>query len=73
MQKRGGQRIEVEPEFEQVGANVVIGSARWPDSDGRRQERFQVMTLREGKITDLQGFSSRRAAERFARRQASSA
>ena len=73
MQKRGGQRIEVQPEFEQVGANVVIGSARWPDSDGRGHERFQVITFREGKIADLQGFSSRRAAERFARRRAAAA
>jgi hypothetical protein len=31
-------------------------------------ERFQVITVRDGKIVDLQGCASLRAAERFARR-----
>lgn len=73
MQKRAGRRIETQPEFERVGENVVIGSAGWPDADGRRQERFQVITFRDGKITDLEGCSSRRAAKRIARRARSTA
>jgi len=40
-------------------------------ADGRAQERFQVITLRDGKIADMQGCASRRQAERFAHHQAS--
>jgi hypothetical protein len=71
IQKRGGRRLEVQPEFVQVG-DKIIGSTHWLDADGRRQERFQVITLREGKIADMQGCSSRREAERFARRHSPS-
>jgi len=62
IQKRGGRRLEVQPEFVQVG-DKIIGSTHWLDADGRRQERFQVITLRGGKIADMQGCSSRREAE----------
>jgi hypothetical protein len=68
IQKRGERRIEVQPEFKQVGENKIIGSTQWIGADGRRQERFQVLTLRDGKIADMQGCASRREAERFARR-----
>ena len=67
IKKRGERRIEVQPEFTQVGDNKIIGSTQWMGADGRRHERFQVLTLRDGKIVDLQGCVSRRAAERFAR------
>ena len=72
IQKRGGRRLEVQPEFVQVGDDKIIGSTQWLGADGRRQERFQVITLREGKIADMQGCSSRREAERFARRHSPS-
>ena len=72
IQKRGERRLEVQPEFVQVGDDTIIGSTRWLGADGRRQERFQVITLREGKIADMQGCSSRREAERFARRHSRS-
>jgi hypothetical protein len=62
----------VQPEFVQVGDDTIIGSTQWLGADGRRQERFQVITLREGKIADMQGCSSRREAERFARRHSRS-
>ena len=62
IKKRGGRRLEVQPEFMQVG-DKIIGSTHWLDADGRRQERFQVITLRGGKIADMQGCSSRREAE----------
>lgn len=65
--KRGGRRVEVQPEFTQVGNDKIIGSTTWMGAGGRRQERFQVLTLRDGKIVDMQGCASRRAAERFAR------
>lgn len=70
--KRGEHRIDVRPDFEQVGDDVIIGSTEWLGADGRRHERFQVLTLRNGTITDMQGCVSRRAAERFARRRARS-
>jgi hypothetical protein len=68
IQKRGERRMDVRPEFTQVGEDRIIGSTRWTGADGVRHERFQVLTLRDGKIADMQGFASRRAAERFARR-----
>lgn len=67
IQKRGDRRIEVQPEFTPVGDDKIIGSTTWLGADGRRQERFQVLTLRDGKIVDMQGCASWHAAERFAR------
>jgi len=67
IKKRGARRIEVQPEFTQVG-DEIIGSTQWLGAGGRRQERFQVLTLRDGKIVDMQDCASRREAERFARR-----
>ena len=69
IQKRGERRIEIQPEFTQVGDDKIIGSTQWLGADGRRNERFQVLTLRDGKIVDMQGCASRREAERFARRR----
>jgi hypothetical protein len=57
------------PEFTQVGDDKVIGSTVWRDDQGNAIERFQVITFRDGKIVDVQGCSSRREAERFARRR----
>ena len=68
IKKRGERRVEVQPEFTQVGDNKIIGSTTWLGADGRRQQRFQVLTLRDGKIIDMQGCATRWAAERFARR-----
>jgi hypothetical protein len=67
--KRDTQQIEVQPDFTLVGDNVVIGSTQWLGGDGRRQERFQVLTVRDGKIVDMQGCATRRQAERLARRK----
>lgn len=67
--KRAGRPIRVQPEYTLVGDNVVIGSTQWLDADGRRQERYQVLTFRDEKIVDMQGCRSRREADRFARRQ----
>jgi hypothetical protein len=58
----------VQPEFTQVGGNTIIGSTQWLGADGKRHERYQVLTLRDGKIIDMQGCASRREAERFAHR-----
>ena len=69
IRKRGGRRIEVRPEFTRVGDDVIIGSTQWVNERGERAERFQVLTLRDGKIVDMQGCATRRQAERFARRR----
>ena len=59
--------FEVQPEFEQVDDSTIIGTLRWETDDGHRRERFQVVTVRDVKISDLQGCASRREAERFIR------
>ena len=68
IRKRAENRLQVRPEFEQVGEDKIIGSSEWMGRDGRRQVRYQVLTLRDGKIVEMQGCASRREAERFARR-----
>lgn len=65
--KRGGRPPRITPEFIEVG-DKVIASAPWPSSGTRRIERYMVFTVRDAKIIDMQGFASRREAERFARR-----
>lgn len=65
---RRGPRGLTAPQFTQVG-DRIIGSAQWMVGDGEHQERFMVFTVRDGKIADMQGFTSRREAERFARRR----
>jgi hypothetical protein len=67
IRKRDQRPIEVQPEFVQVG-DKIIGSSQWLGADGRRRERYQVLTIRDGKIGDMQGCATRRQAERFARR-----
>jgi ketosteroid isomerase-like protein len=67
IRKRADNRLEVRPEFTQVTADRIIGSTEWMGTDGRRRVRYQVLTFRDGKIVDMQGCSSWRQAERFAR------
>jgi hypothetical protein len=69
IRKRGDRRLDVRPDFTRVSDDVIIGSTQWVNESGRRQERFQVLRLRDGKIIDMQGCATRRQAERFARRQ----
>jgi ketosteroid isomerase-like protein len=68
IRKRADNRLQVRPEFTQVGGDRIIGSSEWMGSDGSLQVRYQVLTLKDGKIVDMQGCASRREAERFARR-----
>jgi hypothetical protein len=68
IEKRGERRVEVQPEFTQVGDDTIIGSTHWKGADGIRHERYQVLTVRDGKIIDMQGCATRREATRFARR-----
>jgi hypothetical protein len=67
--KRGDRGTAVQPDFTQIGDGIVIASTVLTGDDGRRQERFQVITFRDGKIVDMQGCRSYREAERFARRR----
>ena len=73
IRKREGRSPSVQPEFTAVGDDRVIGSTVWLDESGRRIERYQVLTIRDGKIADVQGCATRRQAERFARRAGSGA
>jgi hypothetical protein len=68
IQKRAGKPPSVSSEFTLVGDDKVISSSTWSDDRGKQVERHQVITFRDGKIVDMQGFSSRREAGRFARR-----
>jgi hypothetical protein len=69
IRKRGAREVEVQPELTEVDGSTIIASTAWLDDEGRRQERFQVLAVRDGKIVDVQGCASRREAERFARRR----
>ena len=69
IKKRGERRIEVQADFVLVGDNKIIGSTQWIGSDGTRHERYEVLTVRDDKIIDMQDCASRREAERFARRR----
>jgi hypothetical protein len=65
IRKRGDRELEIQPTFTKVGDDTIIGAAVWAGE----KERFQVLTVRDGKIVDMQDCRSRREAERFARRR----
>jgi hypothetical protein len=65
--KHEGRPPEIRPEYTTVGEDKIIGSTLWVGADGRRQERYHVLTVRDGKIVDMHGCKTRREAERFAR------
>ena|SRR5579872_3040264 len=68
IRKRADNRLQVRPEFTQIGDDKIIGSSEWMGTDGRRQVRYQVLTFRDEKIIDMQGCRSLREAKRFAQR-----
>jgi hypothetical protein len=68
IEKRGGQRLTVRPEFTHVGEHRIIGSSEWTGAEGRREVRYQVLTIENDQIVDMQGCGTLRDAERFARR-----
>jgi hypothetical protein len=65
---RGLHGLEMELRFTEVGDDTLVGSAAWVDRDGVRQERYHVLTIRDGRIADMQVCGSWRQAKRFARR-----
>ena len=66
IKKQGGGRI-AQPEFTRIGPDRIVGSALWLGDEPR--ERYEVLTIRDGKIIDMQECRSKGEAERFARRQ----
>jgi ketosteroid isomerase-like protein len=57
-------------QVDQVVDRVVVGG-RWTMDDGSRETAgrfFQVFTVRDGRIVDIQGCTGRRAALRYAKR-----
>ena len=65
IEKQG--RFLFEPTFTELG-DKLVGSSSWTDPRGRRQERHAVLTIRDGKIADMQVCGSWRQARRFAHR-----
>jgi hypothetical protein len=68
IEKLGARGFDIRPQFAEVGDDKVIGSSSWRNPDGSREERYMVLTIRDGKIADMQACASRRQARRFARR-----
>jgi ketosteroid isomerase-like protein len=67
--RAGPRRFQLE-QVEQVGRRLVI-AGRWTAQGGSRPETrrfFQVLTVHDCKIIDIQGCNSRRAALAYARR-----
>jgi hypothetical protein len=67
IQKYGTGRFLFEPSFTEVG-DKLIGRTAWTDPDGTRHERHAVLTIRDGKIADMQVCGSWRQARRYANR-----
>jgi hypothetical protein len=66
LSKRPERSLEIAPTFTQLG-DKILASALWGSPGDRRVDRFMVFTTRDSKIVDMQGFSSQRAAQRFAK------
>ena len=58
----------MQPVFTEVGKDTIIGSTQWEDAEGIRETRCIVLTVRDGRIADMQACASMRQAKRFARR-----
>ena len=66
LNQRGGLPLQSTPTFTEIG-DKIIARALWGASNDQRAEHFMVFTTHAGKIIDMQGFTSERAAQRFAR------
>jgi hypothetical protein len=67
IQEHGPGRFLFEPTFTEIGEKLV-GTTAWTDAQGTRHERHAVLTIRDGKIADMQVCGSWRQAKRFANR-----
>jgi hypothetical protein len=70
IEQHGVSQLELDPGFTELGDDRIMGVTRWVDADGRPDQRHFVLTVRDGKIADMQACSSLRQAKRFARRRA---
>ena len=67
-QRPGASAFRLE-QVEQIGDRLVVGG-RWTMEDGTSEEAgrfFEVLTVRAGRIVDIQGCRSHAAAIRYAR------
>jgi hypothetical protein len=68
LKARGGWTID-NLTLARVGDDKVIGTAQLRDDDGKLRGRNPVViTIRDGKIVDMQGCATQGEAEQFARR-----
>ena len=68
IEKRGLHGFEIRPKFTQISGDKIVGSSEWKDAEGRRHERYIVLTIRDAQIADMQVCGTRRQAMRFAKR-----
>ena len=47
----------------------MLATARWVDREGKPREFFQVVTVENGRIVDIQDCRDERTARRFAERR----
>lgn len=69
-QTRAGTKAFAIDELDRVGDRIVLGG-HWTMDDGSREkvsQFFQVLTIKDGRIVDIQGCTSRRDAMRYAER-----
>jgi hypothetical protein len=69
----GLQGFELRPKFTEIGEDKLIGSGESFDDQGRREDRYYILTTREGQIADMRACGSWRQAKRFAKRSSPSA
>ena len=55
-------------QFVEVADDKLIGSSTWRSPDGKRENRYMVLTVQDSKIADMQVCGTRRQALRFAQR-----
>ena len=65
--ERGLHGFEIDPKLVHIG-DKIVGSSRWQDAHGNRTARYHVLTIRDGKIADMQVCGTWRQAKRFAKR-----
>ena len=67
LERQAAKRFRLDV-LEEIGDRVLVGGS-WRRTDGADEagEFVQVLTVRDGRIVDIQGFTSLRSARRHAR------
>ena len=68
IEQLGVGRFGAGPKFTRVADDRLIVPVEWHDAEGRRDRRYQVLTIRDDRIADMQTCGTWRQAKRFARR-----